>query len=60
MRLADSGVIELSTFLLVPGIAIHEVPMKEGEADYLLSIDRKPIRITVGVKIASKVADGPS
>lgn len=43
-----------------PGTAIREVPMKEGKADYLLCIDREPIRITGCVKIASKVADGPS
>jgi type I restriction enzyme, R subunit len=36
-----------------PGIAIREVPMREGKADYLLCVDRKAIGIIEAKKVGT-------
>jgi type I restriction enzyme, R subunit len=36
-----------------PGIAIREVPMKEGKADYLLCVDRKAIGVIEAKKVGT-------
>jgi hypothetical protein len=36
-----------------PGIAIREVPMREGKADYLLCVDRKAIGIIEAKKVGA-------
>jgi type I restriction enzyme R subunit len=36
-----------------PGIAVREVPMKEGKADYLLCVDRKAIGIIEAKKVGT-------